>query len=256
MENLGRVNNHGIELEASYRKQLGKDWQIGLQANLSTNRNKVIYWDEVQRSEDYIYRKRIEGYPLYQNWGYAIDYEHNKGYFVSKEDVAESGLTYSFGHPRPGDFRYVDQNHDKVIDDKDIVPLKSSSIPGLSYGFNLTASYKNVDCSLFFTGLGRYAQTYSGHNVYEVDGNGSYFDYHRKAWTLERWQSGEEITYPALTKSGSTNLVANSFFVQDRSFLRLRNVQVGYTLPGTWLQKLHMKSCRIYVTGNNVFVWD
>ncbi len=254
--NMGKMKNSGIEFEGTFDKNITKDWHIQLRGNYSTNDNEITFYDEAIRTEDYAYRYQVTGYRLNQCWGYEIDYAKNGGYFISKEDIKESGLTYSFGTPRPGDFRYVDKNGDNVIDDKDMSPIKYSKIPGISYGFGLNTSYKGFDFSIFFQGLGHYSMSYQSHGVFETISHGYYFKYHRNAWTPERWANHEEITYPALSTDGSVSQKPNSFFIQDRSFLRLKNIELGYTLPKGLLKFAGVTNCRFYVSGLNLYVWD
>ncbi|MGN0069794.1 MAG: SusC/RagA family TonB-linked outer membrane protein [Prevotella sp.] len=255
--NMGRMKNHGFEVELGFEKDLTKDLHMSFKGNFATNDNRVTFYDEAQRTEDYVHRYRTQGYRYGQCWGYKIDYSKNGGYYVSQEDIDADGLKYSFGTPRPGDFRYMDLNGDGTIDSKDQVPIKYSSIPGITYGFNIGFSYKGFDFSCLFSGLGRYSKSYSGQGVYENVKHGYYFNYQRTAWTPERWANGEKITYPALTTKGSSiSQQPNDFFIQDRSFLRLKNIELGYTLPKQWLAFAGVKSCHLYVSGMNLFCWD
>lgn len=258
--NMGKMKNHGVELEMQFDKNLTKDLHMSLKANFATNENKVTYYDEAQRTEDYAYRYRTQGYRLGQCWGYLIDYSKNGGYYVSAEDIASDNLTYSFGSPRPGDFRYKDLNGDGIIDTKDQAPIKYSTIPGLTYGFSIGFSYKGFDISALFSGVGRYSRNYAtsdGQGVLENVKHGYYFNYQRTAWTPERWENHEKITYPALTAgSRSISQQPNDYFIQDRSFLRLKNLELGYTLPKNLLAFAGVTNCHVYLSGLNLFLWD
>jgi TonB-linked SusC/RagA family outer membrane protein len=255
-QNIGKVDNHGYEFNLTYNKRLTKDWNIQLKVNYATNKNKVIFDDEPILTSDYYYRYRVTGFPIGQCWGYKIDYSSNDGYWVSQDEIKNSGLTYSFGTPRPGDFKYIDMNKDGVIDDKDKVPIKYSGIPGINYGCNLSTSYKGFDFSIFFQGLAHYSQYYSNNGVLENIGNGYYFHYQRTAWTVERWENHEKITYPALTTMSDVSQQPNDFFIQNRAFIRLKNIEIGYTLPKNSLKFLGVTSCRFYISGENLYVWD
>jgi TonB-linked SusC/RagA family outer membrane protein len=253
--NIGRVNNHGYELDVSYTKKFG-DLQLQLKGNYATNNNKVVFYDEPIRTSDYYYRYRTTGFRLNQCWGYKIDYSSNDGYWTSEDEIKNSGLTYSFGTPRPGDFKYVDMNKDGVIDEKDEVPIKYSTIPGINYGFGLNSSYKAFDFSILFQGLAHYSMYYSGPGVWENIRDGYYYKYQRTAWTVERWENHEKITYPALTSQTSVSLAPNDFFIQNRAFLRLKTLQIGYTLPNRMLRFMGVTSCRFYIGGENLCCWD
>ncbi|MDR0844213.1 MAG: TonB-dependent receptor, partial [Tannerella sp.] len=163
---------------------------------------------------------------------------------------------YMFGTPREGDFVYVDQNNDGVIDEKDQVPLGYGSIPRITWGASVSAQYKGFDCYIFFQGLVKYSQQYAGGGVYENAVAGSYWDYHQTAWTRERWENGDKITYPALSSGATTNHISNSFFVQDRSFARFKNAEIGYTLPNNLLKTLGISKIRVFVSGQNIFIWS
>ncbi|GAA4799196.1 TonB-dependent receptor [Olivibacter ginsenosidimutans] len=256
--NMGKVNNKGFELEIAYNKEVFNGFQLNIKGNYGFNKNNVEFYDEAKRDETYTYPYRTTGFSLGQAWGYKIDYSNGNGYFNTQEELDEylSHTTYSFGTPGLGDFKYVDLNGDGLINDKDQAPIKYTNIPGTIFGLNVGFNYKGIDCNIFFQGVGRYSSLYANQGVYENIKQGTYFSYHRNAWTPERYANGEEITYPALSTQTTTNHTANDFFVMDRSFIRLRNVELGYTLPQKLFEKWGVKSLRIYVGGQNLYVWD
>ncbi len=257
VQNMGIVHNRGYEIELSYNKKIKDDLSFMIKGNFSYNRNKVINNDEVKRDETYAYATRSEGYSLGQNWGYKIDWEDNGGYWISEDQIASSGLSYDFGNPRVGDFKYVDMNNDGVINDKDMVPVGNPSIPRINYGATLNVNYKDFDLSVFVQGVGQYSSFRSWQGVYEFVLQGTYYDYHRTAWTQERFLNGDKITYPALSTHSNTNHVTNDFFIMNRSFTRLKNVELGYTLKkSNYLTMLGINKLRVYVSGQNLFVWD
>ena len=255
--NMGKVKNQGLEIEASYSHTFNKDFSFSVKGNLGFNDNEIIEYDEAMRSEEYAYQFRNEGYRLGQLWGYLIDWNSpGKGYFTSQEEI-DGYHKYEIGVPRVGDFVYKDVNGDGVIDEKDISPIGySGTIPGMNYGISLGLNFKGIDFNVLFSGLGRYSKYYSGQGVVESTGQGTYFEWTRNAWTEERYKNGEKITYPALSVEKSVSHEANDFFIQNRSFLRLKNVELGYTLPERFLSKAGVKSLRVYVSGQNLFVWD
>src|SRR5690606_6380830 len=191
-------------------------------------------------------------------FGYKIDYSNGNGYFNSEDELAEylSKTKYGFGTPRVGDFKYMDLNGDGTVDDKDQVRIGWTSIPGINYGLTLSFNYKGIGLMAFFQGLGRYSQTYGNQGVWEYIVRGTYFGYHKTAWTRERYENGEGITYPALSTLSNTNHVANDFFIMNKAFTRLRNAEISYTLPKSWLDSMRIKDFRIYLSGQNLFTWD
>lgn len=255
--NMGKVNNKGFEVELSYGHTFNKDYSFNIKGNFSYNKNKVIEYDEPMRTEDYAYRYRVEGYRLGQAWGYLIDWDSpGNGYFTSQEEI-DNYYPYSFGTPRVGDFVYKDVNGDSVIDDKDLSPIGySTSIPGIVYGITLSANIKGFDFNVLFSGVGQYSKYFSGQGVVEYTKAGTYFEWTRNAWTQERYENGEKITYPALSTGQTVSHTQNDFFIQNRAFLRLKNVEIGYTLPFKFLTKAGVKSLRIYVSGQNLYDWN
>lgn len=260
--NMGKVDNHGFEIEADFRKMLFRDFILHVKGNFAHNTNKVVFADEPLLDEDYAVRYRRTGYPLGTFFGYEIDYSNGNGYFNSQEEIDSyvdkngSPVTYDFGKFGLGDFKYIDQNGDGVINVKDQVPLGKTMIPEVSYGVYLGAEYKGFDFSVMFQGLGKTSSYYYNEGVWETIYSGYYFDYHRTAWTEERYANGEKITYPALHLTTSTNHVPNSFFVMDRSFIRLKNAELGFTLPRKWLNMFNISNIRMYISGQNLITWD
>lgn len=257
--NMGIVNNRGFELELSYRKAITDKFQLSINGNYGQNRNEVEFYDEPIRDESYVHRYRVTGHSLTQGFGYKIDYSNGNGMFNSQEELDEylSTTRYGFGVPRVGYFKYLDLNKDGIVDDRDQVPIGASNIPGIVYGFGLNVSYAGIDASVFFQGVGQFSGRWiHNHGVLENLYRGTYFGYHKTAWTPERYANGERITYPALSTQSTSNHVDNDFTIIDRSYLRLRNVQLAYTLPSKLLKPYGVNTFRIYVSGYNIFLWD
>lgn len=251
--NIGKVNNKGYELELGYRKSLNKDLSFSVRGTLSYVKNKVIYLDETSLGSDYVCPYRTTGYSMDQNFGYLIDWDSpGKGYFTSQEEIDSYKATYEGVQPRPGDFVYKDMNGDGVINTKDEVPIGYSKLPRITYGLNLSFHYKGFDISALFQGIGKASVLYSGKGVYENQADGFYAEHMFNSWTKERYESGQKIEYPALTTVSSSSLRNNDYFIQDRSYLRLKNAEIGYTLPASWCNKLGFRSTRIYLNGSNL----
>ncbi|HLA60487.1 MAG TPA: hypothetical protein VK622_17055, partial [Puia sp.] len=229
-----------------------------IRGNYGYNHNVVKFLDEPSRDETYAFRYRSTGYSLGQTWGYKVDYSNGNGYFNSQEELDNflAKTSYNFGVPRVGDLKYLDLNSDGVIDDKDQSPIGYSNIPRIIYGLTLSLQYKGFDLTTFFQGVGKYSRNYADQGVYEYIIRGTYFGYHKTAWTPERFASGEKITYPALSTHTTTNHRANEFFIMDRSFIRLKNVELAYTLPAGLLDKLGVRDIRLYISAQNLFTWD
>lgn len=269
--NLGKIDNQGYEIELTYNKAINKDWFVSVRGNFSYNHNTVKYYDETPRSDSYVYRNRTTGFSLSQQWGYRIDWSNGNGYFNTQEELDRytegyvdengreiKGIQYNVGKaPQLGDFKYIDMNNDGVIDERDQVPIGySSMVPRVSYGITASVNYKWFDFMIFFQGVGKYSSYYNDQGVSEDVLQGTFFKYHKSAWTAERYAAGEKITYPHLSTGRTSSKIANDFFIMDRSFIRLKNVELGYTLPQTALRAIGIKKLRVYVSGQNLFTWD
>ena len=255
--NKGKMENKGYEIALNYQKKINKDWTVFAGANFSHASNKVIDALEAEQVEDYAYKYRTTGYQLGQYWGYQIDYSNGNGFFNSEEEIEQSGLTYSsLSAPRPGDFIYKDLNGDKVIDEKDQAPIGESGIPKTFYSFSGGFTYKDFEFNFMFQGATG-ASIYVGGLGYNESLQDGYFsDIHLKSWTKERYENGEEITFPALSLSTSSNHTANSFSIWDRSYLRLKNVEIAYNLPlAKWGVK-GLEKARIALRGHNLLTFD
>lgn len=259
--NMGEVKNRGYELELTYTKPIGKDWLIMAKGSYNYNKNKIIAMDEAANDASYAYRNRVEGYSIGQTWGYEIDWNSpGKGYFVTQEEIDDYAL-YNGTQPKPGDFVYKDLNEDGIIDEKDLAPIKYSFVPRESYSFSFSVTYKGFDISALFQGVGKTSRYYAGWGIFETAGGNdgsNYYPQHRHAWTIERHNSGEKIVTPRLSPPSApgSSLRENDFFIMDRSYTRLKNAEIGYTIPKSLAQKVGLEKLRVYVNGQNLILWD
>jgi TonB-linked SusC/RagA family outer membrane protein len=254
--NMGRVDNRGYELELVWQKAVNPDFSFTLKGNYAYNDNKQIMVDEPILSEEYAYRYRSTGYSIGQPFGYQVDMSNGNGFINTQEELDEAKQKYNVGGiPRLGDLKYVDINGDGIVDNKDHIPMGYGAVPKISYGISGMMNYRNMDFSFLFSGVAKTSRLYNGFGVTEFGLAGFYTDWHRHAWTQERYQNGEDILYPALGMGAGSSQTSNSFYLFDRSFLRLKNVELGYSLPKKWLQPLHITRVRAYMNGNNLWIW-
>lgn len=253
--NIGEVDNKGHEVELTYRKTVNKDFSFLVKANYAYNKNTVIYADEVQYGEDYAYRNRVTGFSIGQPFGYKIDYSNGNGYINTQEELDNLPKYEVGGTPRLGDLMYVDVNEDGVINDRDMVPIGHPNVPRVTYGLSGSLNYKNIDFSFLFTGVGQTSRYTSGWGATEFALVGFYSGWHKHAWTAERYANGEEILYPALGMSSGVSQNPNDVFIMDRSFLRLKTLELGYNIPDKWLKLIGVESIRIYTNGNNLLTF-
>ncbi|WP_344980536.1 TonB-dependent receptor [Compostibacter hankyongensis] len=247
--NLGRIENHGYEINLKYEKIISHDFTVLANLNYNYARNKILFVDEAPKPDDYAYRYRMTGYEIGQIWGYIT----NDGYYQSQEQIDNSGLDFEIGKtPRPGDLIIKDLNGDKVIDEKDIAPIRHSTVPRHTWGAALSVNYKGFDLSALFQG---HFDVGSGTNSFAWEWY-DFRDYHKNAWTAERAANGEKVTFPALSQTQSFSEFGNTFFAENTSYVRLKSLEIGYTLPERLSRKLGTSHIRIYLNGLNLFTWD
>ncbi len=254
--NEGRIKNHGFEVAALYHKAINRDWTVFVGGSFSYNKNEMVDMKEVIR-DGYAYPYAKAGQSIDQKWGYLIDYSNGNGMFNFSDEISGCGLDYSaLGTPRPGDFKYVDLNKDGKIDSKDRAPIGYGDIPRGYYSINGGFAYKNFEVSFLFQGTTKRSITLSGVGAFETENQGVFNDIHMNAWTEDRWNAGEKIDYPALSLSKSTSHNDNDYFIQDGSYLRLKNAEIAYTLPHKISKKAFAEKIRFALNGQNLFTID
>jgi TonB-linked SusC/RagA family outer membrane protein len=253
--NTGVFENKGYELSVDFAKQINRDFFFSVGGWLAYAKNKVINNDESERAEDFAYRKRTEGFSVGQAFGYLVDDHNGNGFFNSGQELEEGGLVYEIGAPRVGDLKYYDLNNDGYINDKDRVPLGLGSIPLYYYAFHAKAAYRNFDLNILFQGIADYYAIDMQVGRTEYNYEGVYSEWHKQAWTAERYAAGEKITYPALATRVNSNHEANSFFLEDKSYLRLKNMELGYTFPTNITKLIRADKIRLALSGQNLFTW-
>ena len=253
--NIGKVDNKGFEVNMTWRDQVGDlNYNVGL--NLSYAKNKIIFMDEINYEYEYMQRT---GCPVGQNFGYKYD-----GFF-SQEDIdvyaAERGKSVpdhgSSFTPKAGDVKYKDLNGDKLIDNKDVCAIGNPIYPLLSGGLNLGLSYKGFDFSMTLAGAAKSSRmlTEIFREPFGATNSRSLMQYMiDDAWTPEK---GNSAKAPALSFTSKDNNYRNSdLWLRDASYIRLKNVEIGYSLPSSLIEKAHLRTLRIYATGYNLFTLD
>lgn len=243
--NMGVIVNRGIEMELTHNNRIG-NVMYSVRANGSFARNKVLFKDEVSYPYEYL---RATGQQIGQEFGFTAI-----GFFNSKEEILNSPR--QFGNLIPGDIKYKDLNGDGVIDNNDKGPIGKSSVPEFLYGLSGSVSWKNFDVSVLFQGAGNYTVRFSHEGAWEFYNGAKVMEQHLGRWTPE---TAATATYPALHYGQNTNnhQENSTFFLKDATYLRLKNVEIGYTF-----KKLHIgkstgiSSVRVYANGMNLYTWD
>jgi TonB-linked SusC/RagA family outer membrane protein len=249
--NYGVIQNMGGEATLSIKHSLRSDLYGRLRLNGEYNHNEYLDFDEPLLPADYTYRRRLEGFRIGQSFGLR-----SLGFFTSQEEI-DNHARYELGgeQPRVGDLKYKDANEDGVIDEKDEVPIGYSNVPEITFSAQLSVAYKNFDLSVLMAGATNKSRYLGGVMAPEYRPR-NFLERHTKSFTMERYEAGKEILYPRLSSSQNTNHRFNSFWQDDATYVRLKNFEIGYTLPSDLAEKVRAKSLRVYANGQNLLTWD
>jgi TonB-linked SusC/RagA family outer membrane protein len=255
--NVGKMRSNGVDGNFMYHEKFGQvDFTV--RGNLTYTNNKVLEYDEQLNSYPY---QMTEGFRNGQARGLIA-----LGLFKDYEDIRNSPKQ-EFGDYMPGDIKYKDVNGDGVINSLDETPIGATRTPNLIYGLGVSASWKGFDFNIHFQGAGKSSYFINGSSVYAfTDGDwGNILTDMSKPGN--RWISSEisgtvdtenpNAKYPRLSYGGSGNNYRNStFWLRNGSYLRLKTVEIGYSLPQQWVRKMYMTKARFYLLGNNLAVFD
>ena len=246
-ENGGIVDSKGFEIGASYNKKIG-EVSLNIGANFALAKNEIIEQMEEPRLYDNL---KTTGNPLKQTYGLKAI-----GYFKNQADI-DNSPTQAFGNVKPGDIKYQDINGDNIIDANDKIAIGySTTAPEIYYSFNLGAEWKGFGFDAMFQGTGRYSAVLNTKSLYWPLINNTTIsqEYYDNRWTSEN----QNAKYPRLSsQSNENNYQTNSLWLADRSFLKLRSVELYYKFPTTLLKKSKILSnAKIYVRGIDLLCFD
>ena len=237
--NAGKIENKGVEGSATWSDKLPGGFGYTISGNITTLNNKV---KELYKKGFEIIdgpSRTTEGYPIGYFYGYIDD-----GIYQSNADKAKSPDASSLGAYGPGDIKYQDINGDNKIDDKDRTMIGNPT-PDFIYGFSLAADYKGFDVSIDFQGS-------YGNEIFRNWGNGSTFaPFNYRTVRLERWTGPGSSNWEPIGDNRSINQQNSSYMIEDGSYLRIRNVQVGYNFNSSLLGKT-FKTFRVFLNGQNL----
>lgn len=247
--NMGETKNHGMEVDLSWHDKIGRDFSYSLKFNFSISENRIVFKDDPAELPDYL---KSAGKPIQVPRKYLVSGNLNSidDIFNYTSSNIESGTQDRLV---PGDFAYIDYNADGVIDSQDVVPMKNLNYPLTSYGFTLGLNYKSFSVSaLFYAATGIYKEQI-GTLLWDFDGGKVI----AQPNALDRWtvntQSNENIIRPSVHLSNSYNSQASTFTYVNHSYLRLKNLEISYSVPKRHIKVLGLSKCQIYVNGNNLF---
>lgn len=251
--NAGEVENKGWEIAATYRHS-GEVLGHTISVNIADSKNKITDFqgEEIFAPLEELRTIKKEGYPINSYVGFKRD-----GIFQTIDEI-ENAATPEGLDIRPGDNRYVDVDGNGIIDDEDVFVF-GSPFPRLTYGLTYNLTYKGFDLNIFAQGVGKRIMMIRGESVEPY-----HFNYGLTMYThqLDYWTpQNPDAYYPRLANNG-TGSNSNNFrrgsdmYLYDGAYLRLKNVQLGYTLPAQLTERIGMQKCRIYLSGQNLLTFS
>ncbi len=243
--NQGKANNKGFEGTLRYFSDKSNDFQFFAEASLWYFKNKIVYNSEALELYEYQYQT---GRPINQPFGLVAT-----GFFKDQVDI-DASPKQIWTSVKPGDVKYQDQNNDGLIDQRDVYPIGKTDLPNLTAGLQVGAQYRGFDFNMFFQGVTNRTVYLNGHQFEAFQNNG-------KAGTiaLNRWtpETAETATYPRLSsKNDLNNFRYSTLWQRDGSFIKLRSIELGYTLSDKISNRVMLANTRVFVNGTNLFTLD
>ncbi|HEX2533055.1 MAG TPA: TonB-dependent receptor [Chitinophagaceae bacterium] len=238
LSNLGEVANNGLEFSASWTNRVGNDLTYTVSGNLTTINNKVLQLstkgyrivEDPSRTE--------EGFPIGYFYGYVAN-----GIYQTNEEIKKSAVS-SIGEVKPGDIKYRDVNGDGFITEADRTMLGNPT-PDFTYGGSVNISYKGFDFNVDVMGV-------YGNEIFRQWNRGNFAQFNFPLYRQDRWNGvGTSNWEPILHTGRTNNYLISSYYIEDGSFFRIRNLQIGYNFPSSLMNRLHLKSLRIYANAQN-----
>jgi TonB-linked SusC/RagA family outer membrane protein len=251
--NVGITENKGFEVVLKWEDHINA-LSYSIEGNMSYARNKIIYKAEAENPYPWM---NATGFSIGQRFGLRSD-----GLFNTQEELNNRPYnTYTSNRATLGDVRYVDLNGDGLIDSKDVAPIGYPNYAEIQYNTKLRLVYKGFDMNVLFTGAanGSYYLN-SGYTIpfFKRAGNAWQWMYDNR-WTQEKYLAGEKITYPRSTFDATpdhNNYLQSDFWMRSSNFLKLKNIEFGYTMqPDTFKFLKMVQGLRIYVNANNLFTF-
>lgn len=256
--NVGAVEAKGFDGNFEFKEKVG-EVNITLRGNMTYSKNEVLERDEENKVYPYQYER---GYRVDQRKGLIA-----LGLFKDYDDIRNSPRQ-EFGVYQPGDIKYKDVNGDGVVNGGDVVAIGATTRPNLIYGMGASFSYKSFDFNFHFQGAGKSTFPIFGKTVFAFSEND--WGNIMKGMLEDRWVDSEtaaqlgipanedvNANYPRLSYGGSANnQQGSSFWLRDGRYFRLKNIDIGYTIPKEITTRYHVNDLRIFITGSNMYTWS
>lgn len=256
--NVGAVKSQGFDGNFAFKQKIG-EVNMTIRGNVTYSKNEVLEKDEQNQVYPYLYER---GYRVNQVKGLI-----SEGLFADYDDIRTSPKQ-NWGTVQPGDIKYKDVNGDGIVDDKDKVAIGATTKPNMVYGIGASFAWRGFDLNIHFQGAGKSTFPIYGKCVYAFSESdwGNIF----KDMITDRWVDAEtaaklgiaanenpNATYPRLSYgSNSNNQQTSTFWMRDGRYIRLKNLDIGYTLPKNFVNKLHFNNIRFFITGSNLITWS
>ncbi|MGF7233109.1 SusC/RagA family TonB-linked outer membrane protein [Arachidicoccus sp.] len=258
--NLGTAFSKGLDLSADYKKTFTKNLWVSALGNLTVTSSKIGHLEEPEYKYPYEFRS---GQPINQQFGYIAE-----RLFVDDKEAASSPTQLFGGNalPQGGDIKYRDVNRDGVINSDDQVPIGLPTTPQIIYGFGFSVGYKAFDLSAFFQGLGRESffinptsQTDVANGIY---GTAPFVNNAQllQAYANNHWSEENQNLYALYPRLSTTDVTNNeqtsTWWLRNGSFMRLKSLELGCTLPKKWIKHAGMENMRVYFSGLNLLTFS
>ena len=242
-QNAGEVTNKGFDLTISHNNRINSDWSYNVALNVGYVKNEITDMSGTDGPSSYDKIWYLEGHPIGSFYGLVAD-----GYYNTEEELKSHPKRTS--KDQVGDIKYKDLNNDGKITDADRTII-GKNFPTWTGGLNFGISYKNFELSGLFQGAFDVDGYYTAESAYAFFNGATALEKHLDRWTPDH----HDASYPRVTRSSQTNFVTSSFWVQDASYVRLKNLTLGYTVPKEWLSKIGVASAKVFLSGENLFTF-
>ena len=254
-DNIGALRNEGVEVSLAYAKQLNKDWAINAGVNFAYNKNKILNLGE---GTEYI-EKGNRRTALGQQYNSYYMYKATGKFFNSQEEA--DAFTAKYGNPfgrkfMAGDIIYEDTNGDGKLDSNDRIYTKHTDVPAITYSINLGATWKGFDLSMTWQGVGSVSHIFNREVLGEFSGDAS----HPSTMWKDSWtENNHNAKMPRVFETGNSpsdmTRAMSTFWLWNTAYLRLKTLQLGYSLPENVLKAIGVERVRIYYAGENLLTF-
>lgn len=246
--NVGEATAKGVDIQSDFSHSWNDHFWTSIRANFTYSTSKFKVYEEPEYTD--LYRTRV-GHSLAQNWGYIAER------FFLDDSEANNSPAQTFGSIYGGgDIKYLDINQDGKITAADQVPIGNPTSPEIIYGFGVSVGFKGIDASVFFQGLANESFWIDPVSTSPFNNQTQLL----KAYAESHWSEDNQNSYALWPRLSSTinnnNVQSSTWFMRDGSFLRLKQVEMGYTIPGNWKERLHLNTLRVYLSGTNLLTFS